>query len=88
MPWTELAGWYGAVAILGAYAAHSLGRLDLDRPGHARLYQALNATGALGIVAVSVQHANWQPAVLNGAWTLIALVALLRPKPAGEATAG
>lgn len=76
--WAELFGWYGAFAILGAYAATSLGWLDPKQPGPARTYQALNLTGALGVVVISAMYGNWQPVVLNGSWAVIALVALVK----------
>ncbi|TNE91617.1 MAG: hypothetical protein EP330_04575 [Deltaproteobacteria bacterium] len=83
--WIEIVGWYGAAAILGGYAATSLGWLDAKQPGGHRIYQTLNLTGAAGIVVVSAAHANWQPAVLNVAWAVIALFALARP-PAESAS--
>ncbi len=70
----ELLGWYGAAAILGAYALVSFGFLPPDSV----LYQALNGTGAVGIVAVSLAKKAYQPAALNAVWTVIALVAIVR----------
>lgn len=69
----ELFGWYGALAILAAYALVSFAVIaptDLT-------YQILNGTGALGIVCVSLYKRAYQPAVLNIMWTLIALIAIL-----------
>ena len=70
----ELLGWYGAIAIIGAYYLNSTGRLSAQ----SRLYQLLNITGALGIVIVSFAKSAWQPAALNCIWALIALVSLLQ----------
>ena len=81
--WAEVLGWYGTAAILGGYAATSLGWLDPKAPGGRRLYQGLNLTGAVGIVLISAWNATWQPAVLNAVWAVIAGVALVRP-PAAE----
>lgn len=70
----EIFGWYGALAILGAYALVSLGQLPTDSFG----YQFLNATGAIGMVMVSLHRKAYQPAVLNIIWVVVAIVALVR----------
>ena len=70
---TEIFGWYGAVAILLAYVLVSL---DVVSP-QSWAYQLLNFTGAVGILVISyVKHAR-QPALLNLVWAIIALAALL-----------
>ena len=70
----EVLGWYGAVAIVGAYILVSFNVITVDT----LLYQALNFTGAIGVVVVSVAKGARQPAVLNAFWALIALVAMAR----------
>jgi hypothetical protein len=70
----EAFGWYGAAAILGAYALVSFGMLQADSVA----YQALNVTGALGIVVVSRAKNNPQPMVLNAVWAVVGAVALVR----------
>jgi hypothetical protein len=70
----EMCGWYGVVALLGAYALLSfniLGSEDI-------LFQILNTTGAIGIVIDALHQKNWQPAVLNIVWAIIGFVALAR----------
>lgn len=70
----EIVGWYGTIAIVGAYALSSFGVLrstDL-------LYQLLNFTGAIGIVAETLSKKDYQPGVLNIIWSLIALIAILK----------
>lgn len=69
----ELLGWYGTAAITGAYLSLSAGWLDAGA-----LYQALNLSGALGIVAVCAAKRAWQPMTLNLVWSAVALFALLR----------
>lgn len=69
---SEILGWYGAGAILLAYALASFSIVDSGDVW----YQTLNATGALGIVATSFYHRAFQPAALNLVWFVIALVAL------------
>lgn len=70
----EIVGWYGTVAIVGAYALVSFKVLGAD----STIYQLLNLTGALGIVLISLLKKAYQPAVLNIIWTVIAAVALVR----------
>lgn len=69
----EVVGWYGAGAILLAYALVSF---EVIRPA-SFLYQFLNFTGAIGIIAISVVKKVYQPAVLNLFWALIALFAII-----------
>ena len=70
----EIIGWYGTVAIVGAYALSSFNILSPQDI----IYQILNLTGALGIVIISLRKKTYQPAVLNIIWTIIALIALLQ----------
>ncbi len=69
----ELIGWYGAIALLGAYMLVSFGVVYSDT----WLYQILNATGALGIAIASWKKRAYQPAVLNVIWTLVAVFTLI-----------
>jgi hypothetical protein len=71
---TEVAGWYGVVAIVGAYALLSFGFIAAN----SLTYQLLNITGALGIVLDAWNQKDWQPMVLNIFWFLIALYAILK----------
>lgn len=70
----EVAGWYGTIVIVGAYALTSFGILKTSD----LLYELLNLTGALGIVVESLSKKDYQPGVLNIIWTLIALIAILK----------
>lgn len=70
----EVYGWYGTVAIMLAYILVSFTVIDVTNIW----YQLLNGTGALGIVAVSFHHKNYQPGVLNIIWTIIAIIAILK----------
>jgi hypothetical protein len=67
-------GWYGVAAILGAYVAVSFGYMRTDTV----VFQALNLSGAAGIVIDALHAKNWQPAVLNAIWLIVALVSLVR----------
>ena len=70
----EVAGWYGTIAILAAYALSSFGALHTDD----RSCQLLNLTGALGIAWVCWHKRTWQAFWLEAAWAGIAVVALAR----------
>ena len=68
----EIFGWYGAVAILLAYALVSFSLMEPT----SIWYQLLNGTGALGVLAISFYKSSCQPAVLNAIWAIIAFVAI------------
>lgn len=70
----EIFGWYGAVAIVSAYALNSFSIIQSNNA----LYQLLNFTGAIGIVVVSLAKKAYQPAALNIIWTVIAAIALIK----------
>lgn len=70
----EVAGWYGIIAILGAYFLVSFGVINSD----ALVFQILNLTGALGVIWISVVKKLRQTVVLNVIWAVIALTALWR----------
>jgi hypothetical protein len=70
----EILGWYGVVAIVGAYLLVSFSVLAPT----GLWYQLLNGTGALCIVVEASRKRDYQPMVLNSVWTLIAVIALVR----------
>ena len=70
----EIIGWYGAIAIVSAYALLSFNIIVSE----SIVYQLLNATGAIGIVYISFKKKAYQPGVLNIIWTIIAIVAIIR----------
>jgi hypothetical protein len=69
-----IAGWSGAVLILGAYGLISTGKLQ----SRAALYQWMNILGAAGLIINSGWNAAWPSAGLNVVWLFIALDALQR----------
>lgn len=69
----EIAGWYGAVAILGAYALVSFELISSD----GLLFQVLNLTGALGIIAIAAYKKVRQSVVLNIVWGVVAVIAII-----------
>ena len=69
----EATGWAGAVAILGAYLAVSMGWLKAGRR-----FQTANLLGACAFIVNGVFHQAWPSVVTNIAWFLISAVALVR----------
>jgi hypothetical protein len=70
----EIAGWYGALAIIAAYALVSFEIIS----SNGILYQVLNLTGALGVIVIAIHKRVTQSIVLNVFWSLVAVIALLR----------
>jgi uncharacterized YccA/Bax inhibitor family protein len=69
----EIFGWYGAVAVLLAYALISFKVISAS--GY--LYQILNLTGAIGIIVISLVKNVKQSVTLNVVWAIIAFVAII-----------
>lgn len=70
----EIIGWYGVTAIIIAYALNSFSVLDSS----SWIYQILNLSGAICIIFHSISKKDYQPAVLNIIWSIIAIFALLK----------
>ncbi len=71
---TELAGWYGVIAILVAYALLSFDVLD----SHHLANHVINLTGGAGILIDAYADKNYQPVVLNVIWIAVAIYAISR----------
>jgi hypothetical protein len=79
----EVAGWAGAVLILGAYAFLSAGKLT----GRSLSYQVMNVVGAAGFVINGWWHGAIPSAALNVLWLLIGAIASWRiMKKGGSST--
>ncbi|WP_285245073.1 hypothetical protein [Pseudarthrobacter sp. fls2-241-R2A-127] len=76
MMW-EIAGWAGAVAILSAYLAVSMGWLKAGKG-----FQTANLVGACAFIVNGVFHEAWPSVVTNVAWFLISATALVRMQAA------
>ena len=70
----EIAGWIGAVLILGGYALLSAGKVD----GRSLSYQLMNVIGAAGFVINGWWHGALPSAALNVLWLLIGGIASWR----------
>ena len=69
----ETFGWYGAAAILGAYALVSFSFITAN----GLIFQLLNLTGALGLMAIAYHKKVYQSVVLNIVWSIIGIIAIL-----------
>ena len=69
---SEIFGWYGAIAILGAYALVSFSLIASD----GLIFQLLNLTGALGLLAIGYYKKVYQSVILNIIWSIIGIVAI------------
>ena len=69
----EIAGWYGTLAILSAYTLVSLKVIGSDT----LIFQLLNLTGALGIIAIAAYKKVAQSIVLNIVWSAVAIIAII-----------
>lgn len=69
----EIAGWAGAVAILSAYLAVSMGWLKAGKG-----FQTANLFGSVAFIINGTLHGAWPSVVTNIAWFLISAVALVR----------
>lgn len=70
----NIAGWYGAVAVILAYGLVSFNVIT----GDGLTYQLLNFTGALGLLAIAAYKHVLPSVVLNIFWALIGVIAIIR----------
>ncbi|HEY3851111.1 MAG TPA: hypothetical protein VGL87_09085 [Steroidobacteraceae bacterium] len=72
----ELAGWLGALLILGAYGLMTAGRLQ----ARSALYQWMNIVGAVGFIINSGWKGAWPSAWLNIVWLAIGIYGITRSR--------
>lgn len=73
----EIAGWAGAVVILSAFLAVSMGWLKAGKG-----FQTANLLGACAFIVNGAVHEAWPSVVTNVAWLLISGTALFRMRAA------
>jgi hypothetical protein len=64
----------GALLILSAFAAAQFGYLDV----HSRVYLVLNLVGAATLTVLAWLEDQWGFLLLEGVWSIVSLVALVR----------
>ena len=70
----EIAGWYGALAIITAYTLVSFEIVT----SNSLPFQLLNLTGALGVMVIAIHKRVKQSILLNVFWCLVAIIAISR----------
>ena len=83
----EIAGWVGTFFYLPGYLLLTINKIKSTEA----TYQILNVIGATGLIVNALYPQNNPNLVVNGAWLLIGLGALLsrfRWKPSGVSKAG
>lgn len=70
----EVAGWYGAAAIMVAYLLVSFGLVT----GEGYAFQILNVTGAVGLIIIAIHKNVNQSVVLNVFWLIIGIAAIAK----------
>jgi hypothetical protein len=70
----EIAGWYGMLAILGAYTLATYKVLPAESP----VLALMNLTGGLGVAWTCWRKRTWQAFWLEAIWSLVAIGALVR----------
>ncbi|PZS36745.1 MAG: hypothetical protein DLM58_01025 [Pseudonocardiales bacterium] len=68
----ELTGWFGALAVLLAFALLTNRRVT----AFGRTYVILNVAGSAGLAVNGVAHSAWPSVVLNLLWLAIAALAV------------
>ncbi|KKT44151.1 MAG: hypothetical protein UW34_C0017G0007 [Parcubacteria group bacterium GW2011_GWA2_44_15] len=69
----EVAGWYGAFAVIAAYILIQFSFFQTDN----LYYQLLNLTGSIGIIADTIRKKDFQPFIINVMWLLVAMAAIV-----------
>jgi hypothetical protein len=70
----DIIGWVGAAEVIAAYALNSYGELTAGSV----LFQLLNLTGAIFLIANTWYNKAYPSMVINIIWTVIAIVALIK----------
>jgi len=70
----EALGWYGLVALLGAYGLVSFSFFGADSVG----FQLLNLTGSVTLAILTYFKKAYQNMILNIVWAGISITALLK----------
>lgn len=70
----EILGWYGMVALIGAYFLVGFGYVSPE----GIVFHGLNATGGMALIVFALSKEATQLAILNAFWALIGIAAIVR----------
>lgn len=70
----EILGWVGSVEILLAYGLNSYQRIKSD----SLVFYSLNFTGGIFLIIYSIHKEAFANTFINGAWVLIAVIAMIK----------
>jgi hypothetical protein len=71
----DVSGWAGALLVVGAYGAATIGT-----PSHPAALHTANLAGSAGLAVVALAHHAWPSVFVNVIWLAIAGVALARTR--------
>lgn len=80
---SEIVGWIGAGALMGAYLLVSMGWI---RPGYR--FQGANLLGSLAFAIYGIFRETWPTVATNSVWLLISVIALVRLRQTQQRSAG
>jgi hypothetical protein len=70
----DILGWVGSAEVIAAYGLNSYQKLN----SNSNVFQFLNLTGAVFLIANTVYYGAFPSAVINIVWVIIAAIALIR----------
>jgi hypothetical protein len=70
----EIAGWFGAVCVLGAYVLLTTKRVR----GDSLIFQTMNVAGSAGFIVNTAWHGAIPSVVLNIVWCCVGIVAIVQ----------
>jgi hypothetical protein len=71
----QIASLIGAALVLAAYVAYQRGIMGRE----SRWYNLMNTVGAALLTWVALADRRWGFVLLEGSWTILSLIPLLRP---------
>ncbi|MEV4090671.1 CBU_0592 family membrane protein [Streptosporangium saharense] len=80
----DLLGWISAAVMLYGYAMVSSSRMA----GDGLPYQVINLVGSVALMVSATSHSAWPSAILNVAWAMIGVAAVIRNARGDRRTIG
>lgn len=70
----DILGWVGSAEVIAAYGLKSYQKI----PSDSNLFQVLNLTGAIFLIANTMYYGVFPSTAINVVWVVIAVLALIR----------